>query len=133
MKKVNIYTLPNKKEVEGEKRWEEDKGEFVQVSYKKEIRHLAYFELKKGFYRGNHYHEKKEEFFYIISGKIKAVFYDIDTCEKEIHILEKGQRIVVMPRCAHIFYGIEDASVIEYSPQVYDKEDSFEVDLNDEG
>lgn len=133
MQKVNIWNLPYTKDIEGEKRWDEDKGEFVQVSYKKEIRHLAYFELKKGFYRGNHYHEKKEEFFYIISGKIKAVFYDIDTGEKETYILEKGQRIFVLPRCAHIFYGIEDAMVIEYSPQVYDKEDSFKVNLNDEG
>ncbi|MCX8109930.1 MAG: cupin domain-containing protein [Syntrophorhabdaceae bacterium] len=129
MEKVNIQSLPYTKEVEGAKRWDEDKGEFVQVSYKQEIRHLAYFELKKGFYRGSHYHEEKEEFFYIVSGKIRAIFYDIDLGEREVHILEKGNRINVLPRCAHIFIGVEDARVIEYSPQIYNKEDNFKVDF----
>ncbi|HOJ44261.1 MAG TPA: cupin domain-containing protein, partial [Syntrophorhabdaceae bacterium] len=116
MEKVSIEYLPYTNEVEGPKRWDEEKGEFVQVSYKQEIWHLAYFELKKGFYRGSHYHEKKEEFFYVISGKIRAIFYDIDTGEKAEHILEKGEVINIKQRCAHIFYGIEDARVIEFSP-----------------
>lgn len=129
MEKVSIKKLPYTNEIEGAKRWEEEKGEFVQVSYKQEIKHIAYFELKNGFYRGSHYHEKKEEFFYVISGKIKAVFYDIETGEKEEHVLEKGQLIHVKPCCAHIFYGTEDARVIEFSPQVYEKEDNFKVDF----
>ncbi|HOJ72229.1 MAG TPA: cupin domain-containing protein [Syntrophorhabdaceae bacterium] len=129
MDKVYIEKLPYTKEVEGAKRWDEEKGEFVQVSYKQEIWHLAYFELKKGFFRGNHYHEKKEEFFYIIEGRIKAVFLDMDTHERKEHVLEKGERIHVKTRCGHIFIGVEDSRVIEYSPQVYDKEDNFKVDL----
>lgn len=129
MKKVYIHSLPYTKEVEGAKRWDEDKGEFVQVSYRQEIRHLAYFELKKGFSRGSHYHEEKEEFFYVISGRIRAAFLDVDTGEREEHLLEKGQIINVKTRCAHMFYGVEDACVIEFSPQVYDKEDNFKVDF----
>ncbi|MCX7966257.1 MAG: cupin domain-containing protein [Syntrophorhabdaceae bacterium] len=129
MKKVNIQSLPYTKEIEGAKRWDEDKGEFVQVSYKQEIRHLAYFELKKGFFRGSHYHKRKEEFFYVISGKIKAVFYDMETSEKGEYFLEKGHIINVKPKCAHIFYGIEDARVIEFSPQIYEEEDNFKLDM----
>ncbi|HOP86787.1 MAG TPA: cupin domain-containing protein [Syntrophorhabdaceae bacterium] len=133
MEKISIEYLPYTNEIEGAKRWDEEKGEFVQVSYNREIRHLAYFELKEGFFRGSHYHEKKEESFYIISGKIRAKFYDIDTGEKDQQILEKGQIINIKPRCAHIFYGIEYARVIEFSPQVYDKEDTFKGDFDYEG
>jgi len=130
MNKVTIEKLPNTKEIRGAKRWEEERGEFVQVAYEEAIRHLAAFEIRKGFSRGDHYHEKKEEIFYVFQGKIKASFIDIETLEKEETILEKGDKIRVKPRCGHLFYGLEDALVIEYSPQVYDKEDSYKVNLS---
>jgi dTDP-4-dehydrorhamnose 3,5-epimerase-like enzyme len=130
MNKLTIEKLPDTKEIQGAKRWEEERGEFVQVAYSETIRHLAAFEIKKGYSRGNHYHEKKDEVFYIFQGKIKASFIDIDTLQKEERILEKGDRIRVQPRCGHLFYGLEDTLVIEYSPQVYDKEDSFKINLS---
>jgi len=92
--------------------------------------HLAVFEIRKGFSRGNHYHEKKEEIFYVFEGKIKASFIDMDSLEKEERILEKGDKIRVQPRCGHLFYGLEDTLVIEYSPQVYDKEDNFKINTS---
>jgi len=30
---------------------------------------------------------------------------------------------------AHIFYGLDDALVVEYSPQYYDKRDAYPVDF----
>ena len=129
MNKVTIEKLPSTKEIPGAKRWEEERGEFVQVAYEEAIRHLAAFEIRKGFSRGNHYHEKKEEIFYVFQGRIKATFIDMDTIQKEERILEKGDKIRVKPRCGHLFYGLEDTLVIEYSPQVYDKEDSYKIDL----
>ncbi|MCJ7749366.1 MAG: cupin domain-containing protein [Desulfobacterales bacterium] len=130
MNKVTIEKLPNTKEIRGAKRWEEERGEFVQVAYEEAIRHLAAFEIRKGFSRGNHYHEKKEEIFYIFQGRIKVSFLDMDTLQKEERILEKGDKIRVKPRCGHLFYGLEDTVVIEYSPQVYDKEDSYKINLS---
>ena len=130
MNKVTIEKLPNTKEIRGAKRWEEGRGEFVQVAYEEAIRHLAAFEIRKGFSRGDHYHEKKEEIFYVFQGKIKASFIDMDTLQKQGRILEKGDKIRVKPRCGHLFYGLEDTLVIEYSPQVYDKEDSYKVNLS---
>ncbi len=130
MSKVIVEKLPETKEIPGAKRWEEERGEFVQVAYQEEIHHLALFEIKKGFTRGDHYHDRKEEVFYVFRGKIKASFMDMDSFEREERILEKGDRIRVMPRCAHRFYGLEDVIVVEYSPQVYDKEDSHQVRLS---
>lgn len=130
MNKVIIEELPDTKEIPGAKRWKEERGEFVQVAFQEEIHHLAAFEIRKGYARGSHYHEKKEEIFYVFRGKIKASFMDMDTLQKEERILKKGDRIRVMPRCGHLFYGLEDTLVIEYSPQVYNKEDSHQVKLS---
>jgi dTDP-4-dehydrorhamnose 3,5-epimerase-like enzyme len=132
MDKVQIEKLPHSKEILGAKRWEEERGEFVQISYKEEIRHLAVFEIRKGFSRGSHYHEAKEEIFYVVSGKMRALFLDIDTLQKEEYILEKGDKIRLKPRCGHIFYGLEDTLVVEYSPHVYNMEDSYRIDLGKE-
>jgi len=129
MNKVIIEKLPNTKEIRGAKRWEEERGEFVQVAYQEAVHHLAAFEIRKGFSRGDHYHEKKEEIFYIFQGRIKVSFLDMESLQKEERILEKGDKIRVKPRCGHLFYGLEDTVVIEYSPQVYDKEDSYKIDL----
>ena len=129
MEKVLIEKLPHSKEIFGAKRWEEERGEFVQISYKEEIRHLAVFEIRKGFSRGSHYHEAKEEIFYVVSGKMRALFLDMDTLQKEEYILEKGDKIRMKPRCGHIFYGLEDTLVVEYSPHVYNMEDSYRIDF----
>lgn len=132
MEKVLIEKVPYTRDILGAKRWEEERGEFVQISYKEEIWHLAVFEIRKGFSRGSHYHEAKEEIFYVVSGKMRALFLDMDTLQKEEYILEKGDKIRMKPRCGHIFYGLEGTLVVEYSPHVYNKEDSYRIDLGKE-
>jgi len=129
MKGVSIIDLPDAKERDGAKRWDEERGEFAQISYRENIGHLAFFELRKGFFRGSHYHEIKEEIFYVIRGRIRAIFKDLENNETEEHVLTRGQKISVKPRCAHIFHGLEDTLVIEYSPQFYDKTDSYPADF----
>jgi dTDP-4-dehydrorhamnose 3,5-epimerase-like enzyme len=129
MKKLLIEKVPENRELDGVKRWEEEKGEFVQIAYEELIRHLAWFTIRKDFWRGMHYHEKKEEIFYVINGTIRAIFIDLDTREQEEHLLEKGDKIRIQPRCWHIFYGLEEASVVEYSPQFYDKTDAPKIDF----
>lgn len=129
MNKVFIERLPETKEIDGAKRWDEERGEFAQISYREDIGHVAVFELKKGHFRGSHFHKEKEEVFYIVSGTIRAIFMDMDTKKREEYVLEKGHRIRVRTGVAHIFYGIDNALVIEYSPQYYDKRDTYPVDF----
>ena len=129
MAKFTIDKLPTNREIPGAKRWNEDRGEFVQVAYQEEMRHLAAFEIKKGFSRGNHYHEKKEEIFYIFAGRIRAIFLDMDRMEREERVLEKGDRLRLKPRCGHIFIALEDTLVVEYSPQVFDPADNYQITL----
>jgi len=129
MEKVVIEKLPSQKEGPGAKRWVEERGEFVQIAYQEEIHHLALFEIRRGFVRGNHYHQKKEEIFYIVRGKLKALFMDMDSLQRKEKILKKGDKIRIKPFCGHMFHGLEDTLVVEYSPQIYEIEDNVRINL----
>jgi dTDP-4-dehydrorhamnose 3,5-epimerase-like enzyme len=129
MEKIFLEALPETKEIDGAKRWDDDKGAFAQICYREEARHIAFFTLKKGAWRGMHHHEKKDETFYVVGGRIRAVFVDLDTGERQECTLVRGDRLRIKPRCWHVFYGIDEASVVEYSPQVYDKEDAYRQDM----
>lgn len=131
MDRVIIECLPEDKELTGAKRWVDDKGEFAQISWREDIGHLAFFELRKGQFRGGHYHERKEEVFYVVRGAIKAVFADIDGGGKETCLLEKGMKVRVGTRVGHRFEGIDDSLVIEYSRQYYDRTDALKADLGE--
>ena len=113
MDKVIIEKLPVTKNIAGAKRWTEEKGEFVQISHWEEIRHLALFEIKKGFFRGSHYHRHKEEVFYVVRGRIRARFVDTETDERGEFVLEEGDKIRIEPLCGHILHGLEDSMVVE--------------------
>ena len=129
MDKVIIEKIPYTRELPGAKRWKEERGTFVQIAYQEEMHHLALFEIRKRFSRGNHYHRKKEEIFYLFEGKIRAIFMDMDTLQRDEKILEEGDKIRIKAHCGHIFYGLEDTLVAEYSPQVFDPEDSYKINL----
>lgn len=131
MQRVHIETLRDARESDGAKRWVDEKGEFAQISYREDIGHLAFFELRKGQSRGSHYHERKEEVFYVISGRIKAFFIDKENGEQQTYVLEKGMKIRVETLVGHVFYGMEDSLVIEYSPQYYDKEDAHRMKMEE--
>jgi dTDP-4-dehydrorhamnose 3,5-epimerase-like enzyme len=129
MEKVFLEMLPEAADADGVKRWEEEKGVFAQICYAEEARHIAFFTIRKGFWRGMHHHERKQETFYVVDGRIGAIFIDLDSGEREEYVLGRGARLRVNPRCWHVFYGIDDASVVEYSPQVYDKMDAYRTDM----
>ena len=129
MEKVRVEKLPVTKNMTGAKRWTEAKGEFVQISHREEIRHLALFEIKKGFFRGSHFHRQKEEVFYVVRGRIRARFVDTETDERGEFVLEEGDKIRIKPLCGHILHGLEDSMVVEYSPRFYDIEDNYRIEL----
>lgn len=126
---IIIERLPEGQQFDGAKRWVDEKGEFVQVSYREDIGHVAFFELRKGQVRGNHYHGTKHEIFYIFRGTIEAVFASGPPDRKKTMTLEKGMKVYVPAGIAHRFYGIEDSLVVEYSPQYYDRADTVNVDM----
>jgi dTDP-4-dehydrorhamnose 3,5-epimerase-like enzyme len=133
MEKLCIEHLPETKLTPGAKRWQEEKGEFVQITYREEIRHLAFFELKEGFWRGSHVHRTKREVFYVLDGVMRGLFVDMATGERAEYLLGKGAKVRIEPGLAHILYGVEDARVVEYASEYYDEKDAMSVDFSTPG
>ena len=66
-------------------------------------------ELKKNWRCSRHYHKKKDETFYILSGK---VLFELNDNKM---ILEPGDSIRIKPNNWHRFTGLEDSKIIEFS------------------
>ena len=123
--KVKVDRLPVTTRFLKEKRLIEDRGELALISDGKVFRHLAYFSLKpgEGFFRGGHYHLKKVEHIYVIRGRLKITFVDLDTGKRYTGHYRDGHRIVIYPRCAHLFEAEKEVHVIEYYEFPFDRED----------
>jgi dTDP-4-dehydrorhamnose 3,5-epimerase-like enzyme len=128
--KLSVERLPETKSAVGAKRWTEEKGEFVQISYRENIGHLAFFELRKGFRRGSHVHLRKREVFYVLSGVMRGTFVDTETGERIEHVFGKGVKVSIAPGLAHVLYGVEDAAVVEYGSEYYDEKDAVPFDFD---
>lgn len=123
--KYMIEEVPITKKFKKVKRFIEDRGELVLVADGEDIRHISYFSLNSGsdFFRGGHYHKKKIEKQYLISGTLLLYLKDVVTNEKDIIQLEAGIKITVYPFCAHKFVAIHLSSVIEYYGDSYSLDD----------
>ena len=90
-------------------------------------RFIAYLEFLPGTgaWRGNHYHGIKRESFYVIAGRLRGVFEDVDSGERAEANLEAGDVLTIEPRCAHAFTALEYAQAIETSPCEFDAGDTF--------
>ena len=102
-------------------------GEAVPVFNGGPWRFVAYLEFLPGTgaWRGNHWHERKREEFYVIRGRLRALFEDMDTGERAETVLEQGDVLAIEPRCAHAFQALEYAQAIECSPFVFDAADAY--------
>ncbi|MBW1936296.1 MAG: cupin domain-containing protein [Deltaproteobacteria bacterium] len=125
--KIIIEDLPVTDKFLRQKRLLQPRGELALIEDGENFKHLGYFSLKKGesHYRGGHYHAKKVEHFYIISGKLNVSLVDLDTGKRSELELHEGQRVIIYPRCAHRFKAVEDAQVIEYYDCTYDPDDDI--------
>ena len=125
--KIQIKELPITDEFMRQKRLIKERGELALIEDGKSFQHLGYFSLKKGagYYRGGHFHRKKVENFYVISGRIRVKLVDLDTGKWSELTLEGGQRVTIYPNCAHRFEAEEEAQVIEYYDSIYDPEDDI--------
>jgi len=125
--KIRIEELPVTDDFVRQKRLIQDRGELALIEDGKPFQHLGYFSLKKGegYYRGGHYHRKKVEHFYVVSGRIRVRLVDLDSGQRSQVFLEEGQRVTIYPNCAHRFEAEEEAQVIEYYNSIYDPEDDI--------
>jgi dTDP-4-dehydrorhamnose 3,5-epimerase-like enzyme len=102
-------------------------GELAQVVNGQQLfTFLAYIEFQSDndSPRGNHYHSNKEEFLYIIKGKLKAVYKNLETEEMVELLVGEGDLIHIKPGCAHVYYALEYTQAIEFSPHTFDPTDT---------
>jgi mannose-6-phosphate isomerase-like protein (cupin superfamily) len=87
------------------------------------MRYLAYIELRCGSVRGNHYHNVKEEWIYMISGEVVLVVEDIQSKARENVALTVGDLAVVQTGVAHAIQVLQSGQAIEFSKARFDAKD----------
>jgi dTDP-4-dehydrorhamnose 3,5-epimerase-like enzyme len=127
--KVIIEPLPVGGPDAGERRLFSPKGEMAQILNRshKSFRHLVYWELDSpatGQERGHHYHRRKTENYYVISGELDLLLEDLETGVKQVVSLPAGCRLHIKPGVAHAFRSRVYSQVLEYSPEPYDPADT---------
>lgn len=129
--KIQITELPITDEFRRQKRLIQDRGELALIEDGQQFQHLGCFSLLAGKgYRGGHYHNKKIEHFYILSGQLLVDLVDVETHEKDQVELHSGNKAIIYPGLAHRFHAIQDSQVIEYYNDVYNSYDDIIFDLN---
>ena len=113
--KLNVYDETYEGERELISIHQNHKGSLVNLSVDQNVNLIGIVDFKTGNpVRGNHYHKVKDEFFYLLQGKINAYFMDKDSAEIAHHIIECGTLIHIKPCCVHAFTAIENGYAIEY-------------------
>tara|TARA_B100000700_G_C14303744_1_gene516037 strand:+ start:63 stop:404 length:342 start_codon:yes stop_codon:yes gene_type:complete len=86
---------------------------------------LLYFEKDKKC--SWHYHEIKDEVFYVHSGELLVTYGDTDNIEEAKQItLKAGDNFHIPVGLRHQMHAIEDTEMFEFSTQHFD-EDSYRV------
>lgn len=106
-------------------------GELAQIVNGGTYRFLAYLEFRPDAARprGNHYHAHKTETLYVISGRLRAVFRDLDSGERTELTIEAGDAVTVEPRCAHVYFALEHSQAVELADTPYDPGDTHPCDV----
>jgi mannose-6-phosphate isomerase-like protein (cupin superfamily) len=100
-------------------------GEFAQIANDESVRFVAYLEFKHepGLSRGNHYHRRKAESLYVISGRLRARFADPHTQDRAEITIEAGDLVRVSADCAHAYEALEPSHAVEFSGTAFDATD----------
>lgn len=129
---IKTQQLPVTEEFRRQKRLIQPRGELALIEDGESFEHLGYFSLFAGQgYRGGHYHQRKTERFYVISGRLAIALHDLDTGDAGTVEVHAGTKVAIPPRLAHRFEALEDAQVIEYYAGAYDPEDDFPFSFTD--
>lgn len=104
-------------------------GELAQFHDGEAMRYMAFVELRAGAVRGNHYHKRKEEWIYVISGKLLLIVADVTSVMRESFTLLGGDLAFIPTGIAHALHVIQSGQAIEFSPAAFDPVDSYSYDL----
>lgn len=107
-------------------RVDDPSGEVARILTQTAAHYIAYVEFAPKdapVVRGNHYHLRREEYFYMASGTLDAYFMDLETGERYQQKLTRGDLVHCRPGCVHAFVAQEFVQIIEYAPTPLDLTD----------
>jgi hypothetical protein len=93
------------------------------------MRYLAFVELRARAVRGNHFHKKKEEWIYMVSGELSLVLADINSGVRDTFTLACGDLAFISTGIAHALHVTQSGQAIEFSPAAFDPADSYPYNL----
>jgi len=130
--KLTIEKLPTDGNDHSERRIFSSKGEMAQILNRnhESFKHLVYWDLDKtGQERGHHYHQRKTENVYILSGEMDLLLEDLESGSKETILIQAGDRLTIRPNLAHAYRSRKYSQVLEYAPEIYDPADTVPYKL----
>lgn len=87
------------------------------------IYYMAFLELREGTIRGNHYHNNKREFFYVISGVVAVCLAAVDSDARQTINLGAGDMVDIGTGMAHAYKTEKSGAALEFSNALFDAED----------
>ena len=121
---------------------EDEKGIINELLTHKDVKrhkslfgHLFFVTFNKNAIRGNHYHNKKHEYYVVVAGKLKVILQDIKSKKKkQITLSAKAKKITrlrIGPNIAHACFSLApNTLMVGYYSQAYDgQRDTFEYVL----
>jgi dTDP-4-dehydrorhamnose 3,5-epimerase-like enzyme len=83
--------------------------------------------VKPGKVKGNHYHKRKKEWYFVVKGKVVVHFVDVATGEKkDVSLDEKNPELLwINPGVSHAITneGKEEAVILAYISESFNPED----------
>jgi mannose-6-phosphate isomerase-like protein (cupin superfamily) len=83
-------------------------------------------EINKGCYSSLHFHLKKTETWYVLSGELLMDYYDLKSAEKKQMMLSEGIVVDIDPGVVHKLTALADSRIIEVSTQHFE-DDSYRI------
>ena len=81
-----------------------------------------------GAFRGRHFHRQKREEFFLVQGRMRFCWYDLDTDAHGECVIVPGQRLLILPWLAHSFIALEPSVLVEFAQVPYAESDSIPAD-----
>tara|TARA_R110000868_G_scaffold45524_6_gene151108 strand:- start:877 stop:1287 length:411 start_codon:yes stop_codon:yes gene_type:complete len=103
------------------------KGDTAYINPVEDVKFTGIIEFVPGTgVRGNHYHKNKLEILYIITGQIKALYWEADNPDEITEIIHtKGDKITIPPHIGHGFEAIQHTIALEMTTTAFDMADTF--------
>lgn len=123
-----VFRGPPPPEAPGPKRLLLAQGELANFyDHPEGIRYLAFLELRVGGIRGNHFHRKKLEHLYLVSGRLLLGVKEDENSELISIQMQAGDLVSIEPGICHALEPEEAGEAIEFSPRLFDVADIYKV------